>query len=146
MFVINVFGNIEFAANSTIFEWKIRVGVWSKGQRRKKYAAAHYESAKVVINLTKNKGAGNLGHEWFHSLDNYFGRQERNITSAMATANSEGKSVEKISPEVQETFQLVRRVINQSGILERSKKFDGRRSKIYWTLPDEIAARAFEVI
>ena len=62
----------------------------------------------------------------------------------MATANSENKFVEKISPEVQEAFQLVRRVINQSGILERSKKLDGRRSKIYWALPDEMAARAFE--
>ena len=62
----------------------------------------------------------------------------------MATANSENKFIEKISPEVQEAFQLVRMVINQSGILERSKKLDGRRSKIYWALPEEMAARAFE--
>ena len=33
---------------------------------------AHYERDKVVINLTKTKGAGSLAHEWFHALDHYF--------------------------------------------------------------------------
>lgn len=98
----------------------------------------------MVINLTKKKGAGNLGHEWFHGLDNYFGKQERNISSAMATANSEGKASEKVSPEVQEAFQMVRRVLNQSDLLKRSQKLDGLRSKQYWTLPEEMAARSFE--
>lgn len=35
---------------------------------------AHFEPSNLVINLTKTKGAGNLGHEWFHALDNYFSR------------------------------------------------------------------------
>ncbi|MBO5823823.1 MAG: hypothetical protein J6Q93_02545, partial [Prevotella sp.] len=33
--------------------------------------SAHYEPGKLVINLTKTKGAGSLAHEWFHALDNY---------------------------------------------------------------------------
>ncbi|MCB1569022.1 MAG: hypothetical protein KDI69_09455, partial [Xanthomonadales bacterium] len=37
--------------------------------------AAHYEPGNLVINLTKTRGAGSLGHEWFHALDNYFSRQ-----------------------------------------------------------------------
>lgn len=36
-------------------------------------AAAHYEPAKLVINLTKLKGAGTLAHEWGHALDHYLG-------------------------------------------------------------------------
>ncbi len=32
--------------------------------------AAHYETQRRVINLTKNAGGGTLAHEWFHSLDN----------------------------------------------------------------------------
>lgn len=32
-------------------------------------AAAHYESIHRVINLTKNRGGGSLGHEWFHGFD-----------------------------------------------------------------------------
>lgn len=39
-------------------------------------ARAHYETDYGVINLTKMKGAGSLGHEWFHALDHYFGRQD----------------------------------------------------------------------
>lgn len=36
---------------------------------------AHYEPARIVINLTKIKGGGVLAHEWAHALDDYFGRQ-----------------------------------------------------------------------
>lgn len=32
-------------------------------------AAAHYEPLKNVINLTRNRGAGSLAHEWAHALD-----------------------------------------------------------------------------
>lgn len=39
-------------------------------------AVAHYERNYGVINLTKMQGAGALGHEWFHALDHYFGRQD----------------------------------------------------------------------
>ena len=34
--------------------------------------SAHYEPTRVVINLTKTKGAGSLAHEWWHALDHYF--------------------------------------------------------------------------
>lgn len=37
-------------------------------------ARAHYERKKVVINLTKENGAGSLAHEWFHALDHYLAR------------------------------------------------------------------------
>ena len=33
-------------------------------------AMAHYEFEERVINLTKFKGGGCLGHEWFHAFDN----------------------------------------------------------------------------
>ncbi|HPA76623.1 MAG TPA: strawberry notch C-terminal domain-containing protein, partial [Deltaproteobacteria bacterium] len=34
-------------------------------------AMAHYESTRMVINLTKMNGAGSLAHEWGHALDHY---------------------------------------------------------------------------
>lgn len=43
------------------------------GARGKGSALAHYEPGKLVINLTKLKGAGALAHEWGHALDHYFG-------------------------------------------------------------------------
>jgi len=45
------------------------------GSRGSGAASAHFESDKLVINLTKTRGAGTLAHEWFHALDNYFSRQ-----------------------------------------------------------------------
>lgn len=45
------------------------------GSRGKGAALAHFEPGALVINLTKTKGAGNLAHEWFHAMDNYFQRQ-----------------------------------------------------------------------
>lgn len=38
---------------------------------------AHYEPAKLVINMTKLRGAGSLAHEWAHALDHYFGELGR---------------------------------------------------------------------
>jgi len=47
------------------------------GARGAGKAAAHYESSKLVINLTKISGAGTLAHEWGHALDHYFGELDR---------------------------------------------------------------------
>lgn len=47
------------------------------GSRGSGNASAHFERGNLVINLTKTKGAGNLAHEWFHALDNYFSRMRR---------------------------------------------------------------------
>lgn len=41
------------------------------GARGSGRAAAHYECAQRVINLTKTAGAGALAHEWAHALDDY---------------------------------------------------------------------------
>lgn len=43
------------------------------GSRGKGKALAHYEPARVVINLTKMKGAGSLAHEFGHALDDALG-------------------------------------------------------------------------
>lgn len=40
------------------------------GARGKGGALAHYERTNKVINITKVKGGGSLGHEYFHALDN----------------------------------------------------------------------------
>ena len=47
------------------------------GSRGSGWASAHFEPSNLVINLTKTRGAGALGHEWFHALDNYFARIRR---------------------------------------------------------------------
>ncbi len=43
------------------------------GARGRGGALAHYEPVQRVINLTKMRGGGSLGHEWFHAIDNILG-------------------------------------------------------------------------
>ena len=117
----------------------------ARGKGGKNAPLAHYEPVKVVINLTKNKGSGSLGHEWFHAVDNYFGRKEKISTTAMITHSTQEKNPQNVSSEVMEGFRLVQEVMNQSGLAERCKNLDKRREKDYWTLPEEMMARAFEV-
>jgi hypothetical protein len=46
-----------------------RLGV-ALGARGKGKAAAHYETGRHIINITKFNGGGSLAHEWGHALDN----------------------------------------------------------------------------
>ncbi|WP_052417803.1 PLxRFG domain-containing protein [Acinetobacter junii] len=59
-------------------------------------ARAHYEPAKVVINLTKMNGAGSLAHEWWHAFDHYLARQD-GIASAKWVVDADGTRSLKIS-------------------------------------------------
>jgi len=52
-------------------------------------ARAHYETNRVVMNLTKMNGAGALAHEWFHALDHYLARQDGK-TAAEWKVNKDG--------------------------------------------------------
>lgn len=44
------------------------------GARGHGAALAHYEPLREVINLTRMKGAGSLGHEYFHAMDDIAGK------------------------------------------------------------------------
>ena len=61
-------------------------------------AKAHYEPGHSVINLTKMSGAGSLAHEWFHSLDHYFGRIDGKAATKMIE-NSKGNKVFNIKSD-----------------------------------------------
>ena len=74
---------------------------------------------------------------------------KRRVTSSFIffplTHITQEKNPQNISSEVMEVFRLVQDVINRSGLVERCKNLDKRREKFYWTLPEELMARAFEV-
>ncbi|MFP3637680.1 LPD1 domain-containing protein [Paraburkholderia sp. SIMBA_054] len=56
------------------FQGRLALAFGARGQGAKGWksgaAAAHYETVHRVINITKMKGGGSLGHEWFHAFDN----------------------------------------------------------------------------
>ena len=122
------------------------------GARGSGMANAHYESAKVVINLTKTRGAGSLAHEWFHALDNYFSRH-RNLPNQFLTelprkyVSSQDKVAGETDPTRQEllvAFNGVRRTMVSLDYQKRCELLDKTKGRTYWATPIEMSARAFE--
>lgn len=111
----------------------------ARGNGGKNPAKAHYEPAEVVINLTKKKGAGSLAHEWWHALDNFFGKQEGRELGYF-TDSYTNKNTRK---EIFEAYKNIVKVL-QKNLYERSKKIDETRSKDYWSTTVEMTARGFE--
>lgn len=105
---------------------------------------AHYEPIQEVINITKLRGAGSLGHEWSHALDHLIAQKYH--LRGFASESFHG------SQAVPDTFHKVMDCIywdengNRTIYLRDSKLFDGMYSSCghgYWTSPCELFARAF---
>ena len=112
----------------------------ARGKGGKHAALAHYESDKVVINLTKKAGPGSLAHEWWHGLDNYFSRKG----GAKYGFVTEGKGRKEIRQEMFDAFQAVNKAIAKTAMPGRAELLDSRRTKDYWTTRPELSARSFE--
>ncbi len=115
----------------------------ARGQGGLDAASAHYEPNKVIINLTKRKGAGSLAHEWWHALDNYFSRVQGYKFSYLSqkpykTTNS------KLRDEISNAFIDIIKGINESDLKVRSAELDKRRTQAYYNTTIELTARAFE--
>lgn len=114
------------------------------GARGRGDAVAHYEPIQEVINITKLRGAGSLGHEWSHALDHLIAQKYH--LRGFASESFHG------SQAVPDTFHKVMDCIywdengNRTIYLRNSKLFDGMYSSCghgYWTSPCELFARAF---
>ncbi|HIF9289526.1 TPA: LPD5 domain-containing protein [Photobacterium damselae] len=121
----------------------------ARGIGGKNAAKAHYEPGKIVINLTKKRGAGSLGHEWWHALDNYFGKMDVSNhgidPDAMMTLRSlKGRQEMVVRAEMHAAFKEVMSTINSSDLVKRSIQLDKKRVKDYWSTPEEMSARSFE--
>ena len=99
------------------------------GARGHGKAAAHYEPGRRVINLTKTNGAGCLAHEWFHAWDHVAGE----------AAGLGGFASQCLAGDVRAALRALPAALKQ-----RSIEADRTRSGRYFSLPEEIMARAFE--
>ncbi|UKA12667.1 PLxRFG domain-containing protein [Photobacterium damselae] len=121
----------------------------ARGIGGKNAAKAHYEPGKMVINLTKKQGAGSLGHEWWHALDNYFGKMDTSNhdigSDAMMTSLSlKTRQAMMVRAEMRAAYKDVMESINNSNLVKRSSQLDKKRTKDYWSTPEEMSARSFE--
>ena len=120
----------------------------ARGKGGKGAFAAHYEADttgkvtadRVVINLTRARGAGSLAHEWFHAVDNYFGRKG----GRAGAFQTEAQRGEGVRPEMLDAFKRIMQAINSTSLKMRGQKLDQTRSKAYWSTGLEMAARSFE--
>ena len=115
---------------------------WAFGSRGVGRAAAHYESARRVVNLTKRSGNGCVAHEWFHALDNYLMIEAgRPHCFAVTDTLAYGQSTK--SPIFAAAVDL-KKALKASPMAARSAKIDAFKSKPYWATVTEMAARGFE--
>jgi hypothetical protein len=120
---------IGLDASALTFGGRLALAFGARGHGK---AAAHYEPGRKVINLTKTNGAGCLAHEWFHAYDHHYARADGccpGITFAS----------EDPSHPVRDAFRAMPRAL-----IARSIEADKTRSGRYFSLPEEIMARAFE--
>lgn len=88
----------------------------------------------MVINLTKMNGAGSLGHERWHALDNYTsrlrGKAGDNMTEALdadlAARGSDFIHKGEVRKEIVVAFGAVMRAIKQTALRARSSKLDSK--------------------
>lgn len=79
---------LDLPARAVSLDGQLAIAFGARGTGGKDAARAHYEPEKVVVNLTKMKGAGTLAHEWAHALDHYFGSQAYPDKNTYPTASS----------------------------------------------------------
>jgi hypothetical protein len=112
--------------------------------------AAHYEPGKVVINLTRTRGAGALAHEWGHGVDNYFGKMGAGgrldaYGSGEDAKNQDPAGKAGVRPEVVEAWRSIRKAMMQGDDGKASTYAkESRAGGDYWSRPTEMFARAFE--
>lgn len=115
------------------------------GSRGVKGACAHYEPMRRVINLTKMRGAGSLGHEWGHALDHHI------AISCGYTDKLASELQFRYEEDVPQAFidlviALKQQDNKETKFYANSKAFDkcfSKDSHGYWSSTCEMFARAF---
>lgn len=91
---------------------QLKIGWGLAGQGGKNAASAHYQGFESFINLTKNRGAGSLSHEWAHALDDFLGKTYLD-TGGYASEHSMMKRT-----ELAKAFQNVMEAINNKKVID----------------------------
>lgn len=114
--------------------------------------AAHYSPSEKIFALAKNAGPGSIAHEWFHAFDHYIAPYAFHSVStkefgARAWLNRRERIHHPLNELLSHCYHAV--LLDNSGD-EPSKLFtasiaqDKERGSVYYALPEELCARAFE--
>lgn len=114
--------------------------------------SAHYTPATRSFSLAKNAGPGSIAHEWFHAFDHYICDKLYAGSPPGAFASKRWLGKEKgdehpLNQRLQACFAAV--MLDESGeapsdLFRQSVTADKAAGTLYFSLPEELCARAFE--
>lgn len=115
-------------------------------------SSAHYEPGKRSFALAKNAGPGSIAHEWFHAFDHYIASKAFIDVSASAFASkawldSARPRPHTLNDRLVTCFSAI--MLDETGqepseLFTLSVRMDRTLGSIYYSLPEELCARAFE--
>lgn len=116
---------------------------------------AHYQPQGRILALAKNAGGGSLAHEWFHAFDHYIAAK---MYGENATRNQfasrcwlERKTIipHYLNELLEKTFINLFLSTDCKALgdfFNHCRNFDASTKRLYYALPEEMAARAFEKV
>lgn len=114
--------------------------------------SAHYTPATRSFALAKNAGPGSIAHEWFHAFDHYiadklFENPVRGAFGSTLWLTREDPVDHPLNQRLQACYKAV--LLNGAGtepsdLFRQSAKADRAAGVQYFSLPEELCARAFE--
>ena len=124
------------------FDYNIGVAFGARGRTG---AAAHYEPSRMMINLTKQSGAGCLAHEYGHALDYFFGMRI-DVAKGIASLSNGNSISRKITPCGGEIRRQMVEILNKVSSTDSYETWHRYHKKnwAYWGCHTEIFARCFE--
>jgi len=116
-------------------------------------SCAFYQPAGRLLALAKNAGGGSLAHEWFHAFDHYIATKMFEIDGAKHKfASKLWLQHQAIRPHplnalLERAFRLM--YLDDSGqqqsdFFKICRDYDQQASQLYYAMPEEMSARAFE--
>lgn len=113
---------------------------------------AHYQPQGRILALAKNAGGGSLAHEWFHAFDHYiagkmFEDAPRNSFASRLWLSRPSFIRHPLNNYLHQAFGLL--FLHESGQGESAffahcRDVDLANKQLYYAMPEEMAARAFE--
>lgn len=114
--------------------------------------AAHYNPTTRCFSLAKNAGPGSIAHEWFHALDHYladkvFMDAPPGMFASRAWLMDATPVAHALNDNLQACFAAI--MLDASGqqpsqLMQHSLDMDRQLGSQYYSLPEEVCARAFE--
>lgn len=116
-------------------------------------SCAFYQPAGRLLALAKNAGGGSLAHEWFHAFDHYIADKMFEISAAKHSFASKlwlqhsALRPHPLNALLNQAFSLLyldSSAQQQSEFFKICRDYDRKASQLYYAMPEEMAARAFE--